>query len=247
MEKRQKENIIISFFKKKERYKKLAEYFIKLIENDPSYPKESLHTITYRIKNESRLIEKIDKYNSVLEDGKNAISEKDYQSRINDILGLRIICLRLSDIAIIKSYLAFFKEEQILDFISGPDPKRSFVLPINHEKSLPDGVNLAYSGYSSIHYIMKLGDRAEAPADLKELTFELQLRTILEEAWGEIDHKYRYTYSRVGVTLPEHIHAGFYNLSAYLQVAALQAEYLCRMTETYRSGKTDGRNWQIPG
>ena len=112
MEKRQKENIIISFFKKKERYKKLAEYFIKLIENDPSYPKESLHTITYRIKNESRLIEKIDKYNSVLEDGKNAISEKDYQSRINDILGLRIICLRLSDIAIIKSYLAFLKKNK---------------------------------------------------------------------------------------------------------------------------------------
>ncbi len=245
MKKKQKENIIISFLKGKERYKKLAEYFIKLIENDPSYPKESLHTITFRIKNESRLIEKIEKYNSGLEDNKNAISEKDYQSRISDILGLRIICLRLSDIAIIKSYLAFFKEEQILDFISGPDPKRSFVLPINHEKSLPDGVNLAYSGYSSIHYIMKLGDRAEAHADLKELTFELQLRTILEEAWGEIDHKYRYTYSRVGVTLPEHIHAGFYNLSAYLQVAALQAEYLCRMTETYRSRKTDEKAARI--
>jgi putative GTP pyrophosphokinase len=66
---------------------------------------------------------------------------------------------------------------------------------------------------------------------LKGLLFELQLRTILEEAWSEIDHKYRYVRSRSGLKLPEHIHMGFYNLSAYLQVAALQAEYLCRLAE----------------
>jgi hypothetical protein len=64
------------------------------------------------------------------------------------------------------------------------------------------------------------------------------LRTILEEAWGEIDHKYRYVRSRNGVALPEYIHTGFYNLSAYLQVAALQAEYLCRLTESYSRKKT---------
>jgi hypothetical protein len=63
------------------------------------------------------------------------------------------------------------------------------------------------------------------------------LRTILEEAWGEIDHKYRYVRSRNGVALPEHIHTGFYNFSAYLQVAALQAEYLCRLAEAHRLKK----------
>jgi putative GTP pyrophosphokinase len=64
------------------------------------------------------------------------------------------------------------------------------------------------------------------------------LRTILEEAWGEIDHKYRYVGSRNGVALPEYIHTGFYNLSAYLQVAALQAEYLCRLAEAHSRKKT---------
>jgi len=59
------------------------------------------------------------------------------------------------------------------------------------------------------------------------------LRTILEEAWSEIDHKYRYVRSRSGVHLPEHIHTGFNNLSAFLQVAALQAEYLCRSAEAF--------------
>ena len=66
------------------------------------------------------------------------------------------------------------------------------------------------------------------------------MRTILEEAWGEIDHKYRYVNSRSGVALPDYIHTGFYNLSAYLQVAALQAESLCRSAESLgikRTGK----------
>jgi len=158
MKKHQREAILISFLNEKWKYKKLAEYIVQLIQNDPSSPKESLHTIIYRIKDELRLIEKI--------------------NRLNDI-------------------------------------------------------DLRYSGYSSIHYQVELGENSDAPPGLKGLLFELQLRTILEEAWSEIDHKYRYVRSRIGVHLPGHIHTGFYNLSAYLQVAATQAEYLCRLVEAH--------------
>jgi hypothetical protein len=48
MEKNQREVILISFFNEKQKYKKLAEYIVQLIQNDPSSPKESLHTILYR-------------------------------------------------------------------------------------------------------------------------------------------------------------------------------------------------------
>ncbi|MGD9066730.1 MAG: GTP pyrophosphokinase, partial [Desulfobacterales bacterium] len=65
----QKEAIIISFLNEKERYKKLAEYIVHLIGDDPSSPKESIHTIIYRIKDESRIIEKIDKQNKEVEAG----------------------------------------------------------------------------------------------------------------------------------------------------------------------------------
>jgi hypothetical protein len=71
MRKRQKEAILISFFKEKVKYEKLAEYIVHLIRNDPSSPKESLHTIIYRIKDEARLIEKIDEENKQL--GESAI------------------------------------------------------------------------------------------------------------------------------------------------------------------------------
>jgi putative GTP pyrophosphokinase len=254
MKKRQREAILISFLNEKERYKKLAEYIVHLIRDDPSCPKESLHTIVYRIKDELRLIEKIDAQNKAFEAGEAPISVKNYQVNIGDLLGVRIICLRLSDIGKIEAYLGLLSEEKILRFVKGPDQKRSFILPIDPGESISDGLNLTYSGYSSIHYQVKLGENSDAPAGLEDLQFEFQLRTILEEAWGEIDHKYRYVRSRNDLTLPEYIHTGFYNLSAYLQVAALQAEYLCRLAEAHSlktsvkvKGKTENSILDEPG
>ncbi|MGB2928265.1 MAG: hypothetical protein WBB70_05060 [Desulfobacterales bacterium] len=52
MKKHQREAILISFLNEKEKYKKLAEYIVQLIQDDLSSPKESLHTILYRIKDE---------------------------------------------------------------------------------------------------------------------------------------------------------------------------------------------------
>jgi putative GTP pyrophosphokinase len=231
MKKHQREAILISFLNEKEKYKKLAEYIVQLIQDDPSSPKESLHTIIYRIKDELRLIEKINRLNKELEAGVLSITDKNYPARVGDLLGVRIICLRLSDIEKVESYLNLLSEEDILSFVKGPDQKRSFILPVSPDDSIPYDIDLRYSGYSSIHYQIELGENSDAPPGLKGLLFELQLRTILEEAWSEIDHKYRYVRSRSGLKLPEHIHMGFYNLSAYLQVAALQAEYLCRLAE----------------
>ena len=238
MKKHQREAILISFLNEKEKYRKLAEYIVQLIRDDPSSPKESLHTIVYRIKDELRLIEKIEGQNEALKAGASLISEKNYQLKIGDLLGVRMICLRLSDIEKVEAYLGLLSEEKILRFVKGPDRKRSFILPVDPGESISDGIDLKYSGYSSIHYQVELGENSDVPSGLADLQFELQLRTILEEAWGEIDHKYRYVRSRSGVALPDYIHTGFYNFSAYLQVAALQAEYLCRLAEGHSLKKT---------
>ena len=224
---------MISFFKEKEKYKRFAEYIVHLIQDDLSAPRESIHTILYRIKDEARLIEKIEHENVNSANDIKPITHKNFQNRIRDIIGIRIICLRLSDILKLKAYLDLLFEEKILQSIGEPNHKRSFVLPLDSDENVLRDLNLKYSGYSSIHYQIKLGKNSDATKDLKEIQAELQLRTILEEAWGEIDHKYRYTYSRIGGVFPEHIHSGFYNLSAYLQAAAMHAEQLCREVENY--------------
>jgi putative GTP pyrophosphokinase len=123
-------------------------------------------------------------------------------------------------------------------FIRRPDHRRSFVLPVDPSEAIPEGLDLRYSGYSSIHFQVELGENSDATDELKGLQIEFQLRTILEEAWCEIDHKYRYVFSRSGDALPEYIHTGFYNLSAYLQAAALQAEHLCQQAEADRLLRT---------
>ena len=244
MRKRQKEDILIAFFKEKGKYERLAEYIIHLIREDPSSPKENLHTMIYRIKDEARLIEKIDEENKQLGIEAEPITHKNFQERVGDLLGIRLICLRLSDIKRVEAYLGLLAEEKILQLLGKPDQKRSFVLPVDPGETIPEGLNLRYSGYSSIHYQVRLGRNSDAPDELKALRIELQLRTILEEAWGEIDHKYRYVFSRSGYVLPEYIHTGFYNLSAYLQAAALQAEHLCRQAEAHsllRAKKAKGK------
>ena len=228
----QKEAILISFFNEKERYKKLAEYIVHLIRDDPSSPNDSLHTIIYRIKDELRLIEKIDALNNALEAGESRISEKNYQAKVGDILGVRMICLRLSDVEKAEAYLKLLSEEKILRFTKGPDKKRSFILSVNPGEPVSGSLDQRFTGYSSIHYQVKLGENSDAPTGLEDLQVEFQLRTILEEAWGEIDHKYRYVRSRRGEILPDYIQRGFYNLSVHLQVAALQAEDLCILAET---------------
>ena len=246
MRKRQREAILVSFLKESYKYEKLAEYIIHLIKDDPAAPKESFHTITYRIKEKSRLIEKIDDENKNMGTDEEHINQKNFQKRIGDLLGIRLICLRLSDIDRIKAYLELLANEKILRFIRKPDHKRSFVLPLDPGETIPDGLDLRYSGYSSIHYQVELGSSSYAADELKGLQIELQLRTILEEAWGEIDHKYRYVFSRSGKVLPDYIHTGFYNLSAYLQAAALQAEYLCRQAEANSTLITRKKKGAVP-
>ena len=236
MRKREKEALLIAFLKEKIKYEKLGDYILHLIQDDPSAPKNNFHTITYRIKEENRFIEKIERQNKSLAPGHPPITVKNFKERMGDLLGIRLICLRLDDIKIIESYLLYLAEENIFRFIEKPKQKRSFIIPVD-----PDQENyshdLLYGGYSSIHYQISLSDGLTVPAELKGLQAELQLRTILEEAWGEIDHKYRYSQVRSGTKLPEFIHSGFYNLSAYLQAAAMQAEYLCRQVEMYSSNE----------
>ena len=237
MKKRQKEAILISFFREKEKYEKIADYIIHLIRDDHSSPKESIHTITYRIKDTSRLIEKIDEENRNLGEAVKPITTKNLYERVEDILGIRFICLRLADIKKVEAYLELLDEEKILRFRRRPEHKRSFILPVDQGESIPESLDLRYSGYSSIHFQVELSENSDAPDELKGISVEFQLRTILEEAWGEIDHKHRYVHNRIGEELPDYIHTGFYNLSAYLQVAALQAEHLCRQVEDYQQAR----------
>lgn len=233
----ERDKLLLSFYRAKPRYEKLALEIRRLLETDPSFPTGSLYTIKHRIKDEDRLIEKIDERNKKKRKRDSPIDASNYQKRIEDLLGIRIVCLRLSDVEKVEQYLDSLREEGKLVFVRKPKRKQTFVLPVKPGELPPEGVDLQYSGYSSIHYVVRLGKSLDPPREISSLWAEIQLRTILEEAWGEIDHKYRYETIRKGRKVPDHIQRGFYNLSAYLQAAALQAEYLCSDAEAIKKRK----------
>jgi len=190
MRKRQKEALLIAFLHEKIHYERLGEYITHLIKDDPLAPKHNFHTITYRVKDERRFIEKIDKENTSPEGMNSPITVKNFKERIGDLLGIRLICLRLADIKVVEAYFQYLIDERIFKLIGKPVQKGSFILPIDPGKAISIDHDPMYSGYSSIHYKITLGDGLDIPNEFEELQIELQLRTILEEAWGEIDHKY---------------------------------------------------------
>jgi putative GTP pyrophosphokinase len=74
-------------------------------------------------------------------------------------------------------------------------------------------------GYQSIHYLVSLkGERARLAEyrDLSEAIAEVQVRTILQHAWAEIEHDIQYKSSH---TIPSEIRRRFMALAGMLEIA----------------------------
>jgi putative GTP pyrophosphokinase len=224
-----------SWYKARDRYALLADELHRLLDKDQRFPHGSVYTVKHRLKSERRLMEKLDEVTPA--DGI-PINASNFHEHIIDLLGLRIVCLRVSDLQKVQEYLTQLQAENALLVLEGPIQKETFVLRPSKELFQERDFALQYSGYSSIHYVVRLGPSVKPPQDLEDTRAELQVRTILEEAWGEIDHKYRYELKRSGKTIPSSVESGFRDLALYLQAAARHAEHLCEEMEELTRAET---------
>lgn len=157
-----------------------AEYLSSMLMKAPK-----AHSVKFRIKEPEHLIEKI--IRKKLHRPELYIDKLNYSQKVTDLVGARIIHL--------------FKEEWdvIDDFIKS---KWSlFEKPhANVRSGEPKAIIDAFEkrgceiiphdlGYQSVHYIIKL-DSGKNDAGILA---EIQVRTIFEEAWSEIDHQMRYS------------------------------------------------------
>ncbi|PCJ27882.1 MAG: hypothetical protein COA97_02805 [Flavobacteriales bacterium] len=74
-------------------------------------------------------------------------------------------------------------------------------------------------GYHSVHYLIKLhSNRSDLPEykPFHNLIAEIQVRTILQHAWAEIEHDIKYKSS---ITIPENIKRRFISLAGLLEIA----------------------------
>lgn len=90
-------------------------------------------------------------------------------------------------------------------------------------------------GYRSIHYIAKfLSDRCKLPEfkRFSDLDFEIQIRTILQHAWAEIEHDRNYKY---GGILPEEIRRRFAILAGVLELADREFDQISSNINLYKN------------
>ncbi|MET8223050.1 hypothetical protein [Streptomyces sp. NPDC005301] len=153
------------------------------------------HTIAARPKKLKSFLEKVDR--------------KEYVDPLNDtedLAGARIVCLFMIDL------------ERAGEVIS------STFEVLNREDKINEGDVSAF-GYMSHHYVCRLSDRyaGERYDALKGLKFEIQVRTILMDAWANMSHYLSYKNED---SIPQGLIKDFHALSGLLYVGDRQFEAL---------------------
>ncbi|GAS80376.1 GTP pyrophosphokinase [Paenibacillus amylolyticus] len=125
--------------------------------------------------------------------------------QIKDMAGIRVIAYVESDVEKISKKI---EEEFQIDW------KES----VNKSSTM----DLDRFGYRSNHYIAKLSElRCELPEfrAYKDLWFEIQIRTILQHAWAEIEHDRNYKMKGINLPNEKDIKRRFYLLAGALESA----------------------------
>lgn len=146
-----------------------------------------IHSTKYRIKDPGHLREKlirnaIDmKKKGILFD----INKDNLFSKVNDLAGFRILHLHTRQIEQIDIELKKIFREQQWIIIEGPTAKTWDDESRNYFKEIGIETSSHPNMYTSVHYIIQ-------PNSSASITCEIQVRTLMEEVWGEVDHSINY-------------------------------------------------------
>lgn len=144
-----------------------------------------VHSVKTRVKDPQRLLQKLvrktpDRREKYGEDFNFNI--QNYKDEITDLMGIRVIHIFKEDWEEIHKFIT--NKWEVIEIVANIREGDN-VTPFE-EKSIP--VRSRISGYRSVHYLIRYG----SPYDL--CTIEIQVRTIFEEGYGEIDHQLRYSH-----------------------------------------------------
>lgn len=153
-----------------------------------------VHSVKFRLKDERHLRDKIRRKFS----GGNPVSLTDLFTSITDMAGVRILHIFQQDFQkideVIRSKISdgdWYLAEQPKAYTWDPEAVEFF-------EKFPVEVIRKDSAYTSVHYLIR--PRADSP-----LCCELQVRTLFEEIWGEVDHLINYPHATEIVALREQL------------------------------------------
>ncbi|HVG32759.1 MAG TPA: hypothetical protein VM911_06755 [Pyrinomonadaceae bacterium] len=159
-----------------------------------------IHSVSSRIKNLDAFLDKAQR--KQLE---NPLGE------IQDIVGLRVVCLFLSDI------------NRIVNII-----RDSFFI-LNEDNKIED-TNVSSFGYMSVHFIVTIKKEHSGPRydPIANVSFEIQVRTIAMDAWANVSHHLDYKSDN---DVPSDLRKDFYALSGLFYVADKHFEMFYRVSK----------------
>jgi putative GTP pyrophosphokinase len=149
-----------------------------------------IHSVTSRVKDLGSTKQKLGRLDS----------DHNTLGKLTDLVGLRIVVLFLTDLPRVRDLLySSFEVVYEDDKISGTESENAF-------------------GYMSHHFLVRLPASSSGPRydDLKGITFEIQVRTILMDAWANVSHYLDY---KGESSIPEDLRRDFYALSGLFYVA----------------------------
>lgn len=145
-------------------------------------PLREVHSVRSRVKNPIRLIRKI--VRKRLEDPTRLITLDNYEDDITDLVGIRALHLFKEDWEAIHDFIThgWKVRETPIAYVREGD-REDWI----HEFKLRGCVVKKHPhSYRSVHYLIP------ASPTKRVTTVEVQVRTLMEEAWSEIDHRINY-------------------------------------------------------
>lgn len=176
-------------------YRKSYETQANLIANILREHKK-VHSVKTRVKDENHLIEKIIRKTEARRNkyGKDFnFTVENYREEITDLVGIRVIHIFKEDWEEIHDFITkMWNVKEIVANIRKGDNTKTF-------EELGIEVCSRLSGYRSVHYLIE-----SYPTTEKVIT-EVQVRTIFEEGYGEIDHQLRYSLNEIPEILEQNL------------------------------------------
>ena len=178
------EEAVKAYLEKQFEYKQFLASVLVFFQEHPELNKKSLpiiHSIKSRLKDPNHLFDKIKRK---LEEGKE-INKNNIFKEVTDFIGVRVLHLHQEQFIIINKSINDKVDNGDWKFVEEPkaltwDPESTkFYTDLGLKTELRPTL------YTSIHYIVK-------PNNQNSICCEIQVRTLFEEIWGEIDHTINY-------------------------------------------------------
>lgn len=231
---------------KRKKYEDILEEFLntylKDVNKDTDEEGVKIHSIRSRVKNPEHLLAKIIRKKQDNQNKYRNLDKSNYEKFITDLIGIRCLVLFKEDWQGFHRYILskfennakYYIKDSLQDFDEDEDhfyiaekPKvhirNGDARDIYDEVLSPDSI-IDGKVYRSVHYIIKY----------RGVYLEIQVRTLFEEGWGEIDHAVVYPYYQDDEILKEYTEllnrlsglademSGFFNRLKKLEIKALE-------------------------